>query len=35
VSGQLLRLPQVDDTLRPRLEELKTALSGKPLRACR
>ena len=35
VSGQVLRLPQVDDTLRPRLDELKTALSGKPLRACR
>ena len=33
--GNLFRVPVVDDSLRPRLEELKTALAGKPLRACR
>ena len=32
---QRLQLPAVDDTLRPRLEELKFALAGKPLRPCR
>lgn len=35
VRGMLLRLPSVDDALRPRLDELKTALAGKPLRPCR
>lgn len=35
VSGQMLRLLQVDDTVRPRLDDLKAALSGKPLRTCR
>ena len=32
---QRLQLPAVDDTLRPRLDELKFALAGKPLRPCR
>lgn len=35
VSGQVLRLPAVDDAVRARLDELKPALGGKPLRACR
>jgi len=34
-KGQRLQLPAVDDALRPRLDELKFALAGKPLRACR
>jgi len=33
--GQRLLLPAVDDNLRPRLEELKTALNGRPFRPCR
>src|SRR3954452_16576474 len=33
--GLRLQLPAVDDALRPRLDELKTALAGKPLRPCR
>lgn len=33
--GQRLMLPAVDDNLRPRLDELKTVLSTKPLRPCR
>jgi hypothetical protein len=33
--GQRLTLPAVDDTLRPRLDELRAALNGKPLRPCR
>lgn len=33
--GQLLKLPAVDDTLRTRVEDLKAALGGKALRACR
>jgi hypothetical protein len=33
--GQRLLLPAVDDNLRPRLEELKTPLGAKALRACR
>jgi hypothetical protein len=33
--GQRLLLPAVDDTLRPRLEELKTALNGRAFRPCR
>jgi hypothetical protein len=33
--GQRLTLPAVDDNLRPRLEDLKTVLSTKPLRPCR
>jgi hypothetical protein len=35
VKGQKLTLPAVDEALRPRLDELKTALNGRPLRACR
>jgi hypothetical protein len=35
VRGQLLRFPAVDDALRPRIDELRTALAGKPLRTCR
>ena len=35
VRGQLLKLPAIDDALRARLEELKPALNGKPLRPCR
>lgn len=35
LRGQLLKLPAVDDTLRPRLEELKPALNGRNLRPCR
>ncbi|MES3003508.1 MAG: SPOR domain-containing protein [Pseudomonadota bacterium] len=33
--GQQLRLPSVDDTLRPKMDDLKTALGAKALRACR
>lgn len=33
--GQRLLLPAVDDNLRPRLDEVKTVLSTKPLRPCR
>jgi hypothetical protein len=35
VRGQLLKLPAVDDALRPRLDELRAALNGKTLRPCR
>lgn len=35
VRGQLLRLPNVDDALRARLDELRPALAGRTLRACR
>jgi hypothetical protein len=35
LRGQMLKLPAVDDALRPRVEELKTALAARPLRACR
>jgi hypothetical protein len=35
LRGQMLKLPAVDDSLRPRLEELRTALNGKTLRPCR
>lgn len=34
VQGFALRLPAVDDALRPRLDALRPALGGKPLRAC-
>ncbi len=34
-KGQSLRLLSVDEALRPRLDEIKTALAGKALRACR
>jgi hypothetical protein len=33
--GQRLTLPAVDDALRPRLDDLKTALASKTLRPCR
>ena len=35
VRGQQLKFPIIDEALRPRLDELKTVLAGKPLRACR
>ena len=35
LRGQLLKLAAVDDTLRPRIEELRPALAGRALRACR
>jgi hypothetical protein len=35
VRGQLLRLPAVDDSLRPRVEGLRPVLAGKNLRPCR
>lgn len=35
LRGQRLQLASVDDALRPRLEELKPVLAGKPLRTCR
>jgi hypothetical protein len=35
VRGQQLKFPVVDEALRPRLDELKTVLAGKALRACR
>lgn len=34
VRGARLRLPEVDDTLRARLDELKPVLAGKPLQPC-
>jgi hypothetical protein len=33
--GQVLRFPAVDDALRTRLDDFKTALAGKSLRACK
>lgn len=35
VRGQQLKFPTIDEALRPRIDELKTVLAGKPLRACR
>lgn len=35
VSGWRLLLPNVDDALRARADDLRGALNGKPLRACR
>lgn len=35
VRGRVLKLPQLDDVLRARLEELQPALGGRPLRPCR
>ena len=35
LRGQRLTLPALDESLRVRLDELRTALSGKPLRPCR
>lgn len=34
-KGQQLKLPAVDEALRARLDDLKSALNGKPLKACR
>jgi hypothetical protein len=34
ITGQRLKLPQVDDTLRERLDALRPALAGKTLQAC-
>jgi hypothetical protein len=34
-QGEQLRLPAVDDALRPKLDDLKSALAGKALKACR
>lgn len=33
--GQSVKFPAVDETLRPRLDDIKNALNGKPLRLCR
>ena len=35
VRGQQLKFPAVDEALRPRLDDVKTVLLGKALRACR
>lgn len=35
LRGHRLLLPAVDETLRPRLDEVRPALNGKPLRPCR
>lgn len=35
LRGTLFRIPALDDSLKARLDELKTALAGKPLRPCR
>ena len=35
LSGTLFRIPVVDDALKAKLDELKVALAGKPLLACR
>jgi hypothetical protein len=34
-KGQSLKFPAVDDALRPKLDDLKSALNGKTLKACR
>lgn len=34
-QGEQLRLPAVDDALRPKLDDLKGALAGRALKACR
>ena len=34
LRGQLFKLPAVDDNLRSRLDNVKSALAGKPLQAC-
>ena len=34
-KGQSLKLAAVDDALRPKLDDIKTALNGKALKACR
>ncbi|RYX94104.1 MAG: SPOR domain-containing protein [Comamonadaceae bacterium] len=33
--GQMVKFAAVDDVLRPKLDELKTVLANKPLRACK
>jgi hypothetical protein len=33
--GQLVKFPAVDEALRPRVDDLKAVLNGKPLRPCR
>lgn len=35
LRGQVLKLAAVDDVLRPRIDELRSVLAGKSLRACR
>ena len=35
LRGTLLRIPVADEALKARLDDLKIALAGKPLRACR
>lgn len=35
VRGAVLKIPAADDAVKARLEEIKTALAGKPLRVCR
>ncbi|MBC7601214.1 MAG: SPOR domain-containing protein [Ramlibacter sp.] len=35
LKGQVLKLPAVNDELRPRLDDLKAALGGKSLHVCR
>lgn len=35
LRGVVFKLPAVDDALRPKLDELKGALAGKPLRTCK
>lgn len=35
VAGSLFKVAAVDDAWRPKLDELRPALAGKPLRACR
>jgi hypothetical protein len=34
LRGNLLKIPQADDTLRSRLDEFKSTLAGKPLQPC-
>jgi hypothetical protein len=34
-KGELLKLPAVDESLRAKVDDLKSALNGKPLKACR
>ena len=35
LRGTLFRIPVVDEALKAKLDDLKTALAGKPLRACK
>lgn len=35
VRGSLLKIPAADEALRARLDEVKAALAGKPLRSCK